>query len=417
LLKGKSPQPNELQQRRLVLLLAVLVALLTVGAVRWTSALRSERSLREASLERLRAESRRRPNNPRVFYFLGLRARQAGQKNEAMRSFERAVQLSPDNEEYWLHWAALAAAVRGPLAAEAILATYLRDHPRSARVHLERAKIYLAREDYPLTYSRAADAVKVDPSLTEGWRLMGQAALTLHKAADAESAFGRAVALSPRDWRPRIGLGKALLEQKRKDEAVACLREAVRLAPDAPEAHLYLGLALLERARTHEDFAAARQNLREAERRKDRLSEEDRYQTFLYLGQSYQQESDWRNALSWFEQAAALAPGSATVQYALIQVYRGLGDTANAALAARRHTEIDRYNGQIKDLLTQIRTHPNRADLRLRLARVYAAHGNIVDAAKTYEGLIARNLAVPVARRELKALNERYAAATAPRHP
>ena len=62
----------------------------------------------------------------------------------------------------------------------------------------------------------------------------------LGRAAEAEEAWRRAIAIAPHFPSPRYSLGGLLLAQKRYDEAVVHLREAARLKPDdcMPVVHL-----------------------------------------------------------------------------------------------------------------------------------------------------------------------------------
>lgn len=388
---------------------------LSVVLVRGISLFLSQKWLEKATLEQLASASRREPGNARVFHHLGQRARAVGQNKQALEAFYQAAQLAPDDEAVWIDWAQMAAKVRGPLAAEAILLTFLQRYPRSPRIHLERAKAFLIPEDHGLAYERAAESVKVDPGFVEGWRLMGQEALALRRYSDAETAYREAIARDPQDWRSLTGLGRALLVQKRNDEAETRLRDSLRIAPEEPEAHLYLGLVLFDQARLPADFEAARRSLSEALRREDRLAEERRFETYFYLGQSYQREKRWAEALPYLQKALDMAPGSAPAQYSLVQVYRGLGDKTNAALALRRHQEIDAYNAQIKALIARIFDDPTNAELRLRLARLYTRHGAYVDAARTYRSMLARKVGVEIATKEMAELRRRYGSRPVPR--
>src|SRR5690348_4848551 len=71
-----STMPKHRALQRVELLL--LVALIIVAAYLWTGPWRAERALRGASFDTLLAASKRDPNNPRVFYYLGQRLRDLG---------------------------------------------------------------------------------------------------------------------------------------------------------------------------------------------------------------------------------------------------------------------------------------------------------------------------------------------------
>ena len=90
-----------------VLLLAALIA---VAAFLWSKPWREERALKAASFDQLREASKREPDNPRVFYHLGVRLRDLGQLGPARAAFQRAAQLDPDSEETLLALGTTAAA-------------------------------------------------------------------------------------------------------------------------------------------------------------------------------------------------------------------------------------------------------------------------------------------------------------------
>ncbi|HLY66701.1 MAG TPA: hypothetical protein VKU60_14290, partial [Chloroflexota bacterium] len=83
----------------------LLLLLFALAAYLWTAPQRRERFLRTASLAQLDEAARQEANNPRVFYYQGVRLQQQGQADLARAAYERAARLNADDEQVWLAWA------------------------------------------------------------------------------------------------------------------------------------------------------------------------------------------------------------------------------------------------------------------------------------------------------------------------
>ncbi|MCA1596154.1 MAG: hypothetical protein LC772_06985, partial [Chloroflexi bacterium] len=110
--------------------LLVLILLMAVFVWQKISPAIENRELQHESLSALIARSRREPNNPQVFYRLGIRLNALGQTGPAGAAFERASVLAPDDENACLAWAASVDAMGHTSKAFYILATFSHAHPR-----------------------------------------------------------------------------------------------------------------------------------------------------------------------------------------------------------------------------------------------------------------------------------------------
>ncbi|HZP80836.1 MAG TPA: tetratricopeptide repeat protein [Chthonomonadaceae bacterium] len=393
-MKSRSAAPR----KRLVFLLVILVLLSGVAVYVRTLPARREKALRAATLPQLIALSKQEPNNPRVFYHLGLRLQSVGQLPPARAAFERAADLDGDDEDAWLAWATVAGNLGNEQEAFGVLSAYVQAHPKSARAHLAWATFYYAQEALPRAYEEALAATKLDPKDGAAWRLAGISALGLEKYVEAEDAFRQAVKLAPTDWRALIGLGDALDRQERKKEALDWYRKASEAAPNEPVATLAVGRTQFKTAATPAEIAAARQTL-------ERAAQQDpnNGQPLLWLGRAYVREGNWKQAQQVQERAARLSPDAFEVAYELQRIYTHLGDKARAAEQAKRHQQLHAYALDTYNILARL--HEAKGDLdrqlRLELSRKYAAHGDYAKAAREYRQLIRRAPDLAVARREL----------------
>lgn len=401
--------------RRLSALIVLLVTVSAVGLYAWTARSRHEQALKTARLTDLQARTTREPDNARAFFYLGLRLRDAGRLPEAAHALEHAAGLRPDDEEAWLEWARTVHQVQGATAAYKIVDQFLRTHPNSARSHAALAALYARSGYWSSVLEASSKATQLNAADLESWQLMGTAGLKVQDYGKAETGFRHAVELAPKDWRGYLGLSEVYGAQGRSPEALQQCREAVQRAPAEAEVRLQLGKLLLRTAATKEEVEAARHELMapfdrstSAGARATTTSSQAFFAAF-YIGQSYQRDSNWRQARLWLESAATRSPNDPTVQHELVTVYQRLGDKARLTETTKRLAQINAYLSEAKALSDRIAGAPTDLDARLKLARLHAAHGDIDSALKDYGLLLLRAPNRTDVRREYDALNRRYA--------
>jgi tetratricopeptide (TPR) repeat protein len=175
-----------------------------------------------------------------------------------------------------------------------------------------------------------------------------------------------------------------------------------------------LGRLLLRTAVDPSDFAAARTHLLRAAAGSAALPPEGRFHAYLGSGQSYARQGRWKEARLWLERAQPLAPLDPIIPYELATVYRRLGDAARYARARERHRAIDAYQREARALTEKVAARPDDLHARLRLARLHARHGALVDAIKSYRFLLLRAPNQKVTRQEYEALTRRYGVGAPP---
>jgi len=195
---------------------------------------------RQKLLEALRTD----PDNPVFLDSLGLAYRKLGDFAAAIRSYRRAVVLSPADADTRYDLAvALKEAGRIDEALAAAQDALTRDasHPDA----LDILGIALLAKGEPEEALRQFDrAAAVDPRDARTENNRGNVLRELKRAEEAEAAYRRAIALAPRYADPWNGLGALQVEQRRFAEAIASFDRAIALAPDEHEARLNRGIAL-----------------------------------------------------------------------------------------------------------------------------------------------------------------------------
>ncbi|CAK0755557.1 conserved hypothetical protein [uncultured Gammaproteobacteria bacterium] len=159
-------------------------------------------------------------------------------------------------------------------------------------------------------------AAEADPGDATIANSQGSIFYQLHRYAEAEPAFRRAVAAGGTLRDPLVNLGNTLLQLNRPTEAASSFRRALALNPRDPEGHNNLGTALRNQGRLDEAGDCFRTALVLAS---DYL--EARYNLGLLLaGQMKYQE-----ALDCFEKVIAAAPGVIVAQVAVGHMLNALG--------------------------------------------------------------------------------------------
>jgi tetratricopeptide (TPR) repeat protein len=105
---------------------------------------------------------------------------------------------------------------------------------------------YLLQKEYDRAASAFADIVREDPSDAQAWSNYGLALTHLGKAAEAELALSKAVALAPRNGEAWFHLGVARALRDEWGDAASAYRRAVALEPNDVIAWHRLGVALAE---------------------------------------------------------------------------------------------------------------------------------------------------------------------------
>jgi Flp pilus assembly protein TadD len=205
------------------------------------------------------------------------------QPQEAWKSFQKAVLLTPENEKLYLFLADACMARRDHALGLRIVNLGLQNLPQSARLHYERAVffarldqldrgkvdfgqaralapnsdiVYLATAHQEFLQGNMAAAIRVArESLVHGYEnpvllaILGEALMRTgavpgqSEFSEAETALQKAVTLLPGDPGTLVALGKLYLMADKLDDAIAQLEKARQLEPDKPSAYASLAKA------------------------------------------------------------------------------------------------------------------------------------------------------------------------------
>ena len=185
-----------------------------------------------------------------LYNLLGGLDEETGDFVEAVQSFQRAVELDPNNEQYYfdLGMEYLSHFTFGPAAEVFQVGTH--KFPRSSRQYLGLAFSHYAVREYAEAADTFTTALEIDPespAVFQAWKTV----LTFLVPKDWEQLLPRLERLAtahPQSAQLAFGYGAALFRvevskgsEGNFDRSQTLLEKAVRLQPDFPEAHLELG--------------------------------------------------------------------------------------------------------------------------------------------------------------------------------
>src|SRR5471030_370756 len=197
---------------------------------------------------------------------------------------------------------------------------------------------YVLLSDYPDADRWFSKALDWNPDDALGWYYLGRVKYNENRFEEALSAFGRCLALDPRNVKAEDNLGLAFQGLGRNAEAIAAYRKALEWQADSAAKdsgpYLDLGSLLVDDGRALEGLPL----LIEAAR----ISPAD-FRMHRQLGKAYMRLGQLENAQAELAKAIELAPNDAPLHFMLSQVYhrRGMRDQAKA--------ETERYSALAKD--------------------------------------------------------------------
>ncbi|QPD04143.1 MAG: hypothetical protein Nkreftii_001917 [Candidatus Nitrospira kreftii] len=220
-------------------------------------------------------------DSPIGYYYLGRISIEAGNMEQALSSFDRAISVNPSFEPAYLAQASIHESRQEKDKAIAILKRYLHQvNPRNRDVRQHLIQLYIATKDYAgglaeleqmlednpgdldaqlrmaLIYgekkefskaiAQLTDILKAKPAELKVRDYLGYLYEETKDFPKAMETYRYNLHLDPRFADSHIHLGVLLYRLKQFPEAVTHLDEAVRLMPKQPEPHIVLGLAHLQ---------------------------------------------------------------------------------------------------------------------------------------------------------------------------
>lgn len=291
----------------------------------------------EASVLSARALEAQPTNIPALLFQAEL-FRSTGRSNEAMRVYERVLSLNPGQRYAYILKADLEIALGQYQQAQADLDAVRKLAPKSILLSYTQTLLYFSQGKYQQAREAVQHLLRVAPNHAPSMLLAGAISLRLNSPYQAESHLREYLKHDPGNAYARKLLAASLLRSGQAGNAMDLLAPALEAGA------------------------------------KD-------VQLMALAGESHLQARDFRKAAELFQQASALAPGSAELRMSLGLSKLGMGELDNAIADLRAATELDR--GAVDAGVALV-----RAEMDLK------RYGQALASVETLERAHARNAAV-----------------------
>ena len=318
------------------------------------------------------------PDSPIGLYYLGRISLEAGNAEQAMASFDRAMTVNPAFEPAYLAQASLYESRQEKEKAIAVLQKYLHQvNPRNKDIRQHLIQLYVATKDYAgglaeleklleddptdldaqlrvaliygekKEFAKAIDRLtailKVRPGELKVRDYLGYLYEETKEVSKAVEAYQLNIAQDPTFVDSHIHLGVLQYRHKKFSEAIAHLSEAARLAPKQPEPHIVLGLAYLQSEQFDKSSAAFEEGIRHNPKNAD---------LHFNLGTAYDKLNRFDDVVRAMETALSLDPHHADALNYLGYSYAERGIKIDQALSlTRRAVALKPENGYYVDSL------------------------------------------------------------------
>ncbi|NJL16511.1 MAG: tetratricopeptide repeat protein [Nitrospira sp.] len=317
-------------------------------------------------------------DSPVGYYYLGRISIEAGNLEQALSSFDRAIsanpsfepaylaqasvhesrqekdkaiavlkrylhQVNPRNREVRQHLIQLYIATKDYAGGLAELETMLEDNPGDLDAQLRMALIYGEKQEFSKAIAQLTDILKAKPAELKVRDYLGYLYEETKDFPKAMETYRYNLHLDPRFADSHIHLGVLLYRLKQFPEAVTHLDEAVRLMPKQPEPHIVLGLAHLQ----SEQFEKASQAFQEGIRHHPKNAD-----LHFNLGTVYDKMNRFDDVERAMETALSLDPHHADALNYLGYSYAERGIKIDQALSlTKQAVAIKPENGYYVDSL------------------------------------------------------------------
>ncbi|MEW6681414.1 MAG: tetratricopeptide repeat protein [Nitrospirota bacterium] len=208
-----------------------------------------------AAIDFYKQMAREHPDSPTVRYWLGRLYLQSQALDDAVREFQTAGRLAPNDEHAWISLGHTY--IRQGKDAEA-MAAYQRANklsPNIAVVHAGLGKLYLKRGDYPKAQRELEEALRLDAALTEARFDLSLIYEKQGETIKAVKEWQRILEDDPNETSARERLARTFFEKQLYEDAVREYSTLSQVRQASPEVFLALGEAQVMLATSLTDAA------------------------------------------------------------------------------------------------------------------------------------------------------------------
>jgi tetratricopeptide (TPR) repeat protein len=290
-------------------------------------------------------------------YYLGRISAEAGNADQAVASFEKAISVNASFEPAYLAEASLYEARQEKEKAIAVLQRYLqRVNPRNKDIRQHLIQLYMATKDYAGGLAELEKMLSEDPGDLDAQLRMALIYGEKKEYAKAVELLTAVLNARPAELKIRDYLGYMYEEMKDYPKAKAAYQANIQMDPTFVESHVHLGV-LHYRLK---QFPDAVLHLGEAARLNPKQPE-----AHIVLGLAYLQSDQFESASRAFQEGIRHNPNNADLHFNLGTAY----------------DKLDRFDDVVREMEAALTLDPHHADALNYLGYSYAERGIKIDQA------------------------------------
>ena len=291
------------------------------------------------------------PDSPLGNYYLGRISIEAGQVEQAIASFDRAIEANPAFEPAYLAQASFHESRQEKEKAIAILEKYLqRGNPHNKDIRQHLIQLYMTTKNYARGLAELEKMLEEDPGDLDAQLRM---ALIYGEQREFSKAINQLTSLlkaKPTELKVRDYLGYLYEETKEFPKAVEAYEFNIQLDPSFTESHIHLGVLQYRLKK----FPEAITHLNEAVRLTPKQPE-----PHIVLGLAHLQSDQFEKASQAFEEGIRHNPQNADLHFNLGTAY----------------DKLNRFEDVVRAMETTLSLDPHHADALNYLGYSYAERG------------------------------------------
>ena len=262
------------------------------------------------------------PSNSDVHNLLGIICDQKGDFKQAETRYRTAIRLSPKAVSPLANLGVLLARTKREKESIQTFESVLKLNPNHPQSIINLGFLYNSTGNFPRAVEFLQKAAVIQPNSSDILFKLGTALYQTKKTDEAKQIFGQLNSAESFYY-----LGLIAFEQNQDEIAWQHFENVLTLKPDLADANFMLGEILAKQKR----YAEA---VRFYEKAIIQDKSKDVY--FVRLGGTYLLQSQFNQALTYFQQAAELFPKTAEIRYFLSITLRGLGNYDSAISEVRK---------------------------------------------------------------------------------
>ncbi len=358
------------------------------------------------------------PKAPEAYFFLGVVQRLQKKNSEARQSFEKALELEPNNLLALDQLISLDLEAKDFAAADRRIDAEMKKHPKAASSYLLKGRAEMAQAKWDEAEATLKKALELDPNSAAAYEMLVRGYLATNKLPAAAQELETVLAKAPNNQSALMTL--ATIRERQKDYAKAreFYEKLLALNPDSVLALNNLSYLYSQQLDQPDKAYELAQRARTLNPGDPSIADT--------LGWAAYKKGDYQQALNLFQESVGKAPSVPEIQFHLGMANYMMGDSeaartafknalaapgdfpskseAESRLALLGSASGTAANLSAAQLAELLKRQPNDPIAQLRLAQAYEKEGDPSKAVAAYEAALKINPKLSVAPLQLAQL-------------